>query len=245
MNNPYSAKAHDFIRNKILSGEFYPGYRLVNKELTKILGVSVTPIRDALHQLESEGLVEIFPRVGAQVKTFDLVSFKELSELRCAFECLAAELAAANRTRAELAIVEGSLNEMGEILKASAEGFTTEKRDLLRTADIRFHVAIMTAAHNRKLYDEVLRLQVIHRLNSPSARGKLQPEADLVNWQNSVFESHRRIFEAIRDHDQEGARRAMREHIQDIIDRAVLAMAKSLQSGSFSQVASNTFGYIE
>src|SRR3954451_13834863 len=117
MKNPHSGKAHEFIKEKILAGEFYPGYRLKTKELTTIIGVSATPIRDALRQLETEGLVVILPRLGASVKSFDLVSFKELSELRCALECLAAELAAANRTEVEATLIEDALKEMGLILK--------------------------------------------------------------------------------------------------------------------------------
>lgn len=244
MKNPFSGKAHEFIRNKILAGDFGPGYRLKTQELTKMIGVSATPIRDALRQLESEGLVEILPRLGASVKTFDLVTFKEMSELRCALECLAAELAASNRTDAELALIASCMSEMGELVRG---GVHEGNREQMRAADIRFHVAILGAAHNRTLYNEVLRLQVIHRLNSPSVRGKIEPPtSDVMAWQASVYESHERIFNGIRDRNPEVARLAMKEHIQGIVDRAVLAMAKSLQGNNFSQLASvGGMGYIE
>ena len=243
MKNPYSGKAYEFIRNSILSGEFGQGYRLKTKDLTKMIGVSATPIRDALRQLENEGLVEILPRLGASVKSFDLVTFKEMSELRCALECLAAELAATNRSEAELALIESAMTEMAQVMKG---GVSDSKRDALRTADIRFHVAILAAAHNRTLYDEVLRLQVIHRLNAPSVRGKIaRPTQDMTAWQASVHECHQRIFNGIRDRNPEAARLAMKEHIQGIVDRAVLAMAKSLQGNNLTQIATSGVGFIE
>lgn len=246
MKNPYSGKALDFIKSKILAGDFPPGYRLKTQELTKMIGVSATPIRDALRILENEGLVEILPRLGASVKTFDLVSFKELSEVRCSLECLAAELAATNRTEIELAQIEGTLNEMGNIVDRDSPVANPASRDALRTADIRFHVAILAAAHNRTLYNEVLRLQVIHRINSPSVRGTVQrPTTDLAAWERSVYDCHKRIFLGIRQRDPEAARLAMKEHIQGIVDRAVLAMAKSLEGNKLSDLATAGIGFIE
>ena len=210
-----------------------------------MIGVSATPIRDALRLLESEGLVEILPRLGASVRSFDLVSFKELSELRCALECLAAELAAANRTDIELLQIEGALNEMGRIIEASGAELSEKQRDQLRGADISFHVAILAAAHNRTLYREVLRLQVIHRVNSPSSLSALRRPVGDTAWQHSVYECHKRIFLGIRDRDPEAARQAMKEHIQGIVDRAVLAMAKSLEGSSLKRLATAGVGYIE
>lgn len=245
MRNPHTHKAHEFIRKKILTGEFKPGYRLKTKELTEMVGISATPIRDALRLLESDGLVEILPRLGASVKSFDVVSFKELSEVRCALECLAAELAAHNRSDAELAEIEGALNEMGRIVEQDAE-LDPPSREALRTADIRFHIAILVAAHNQTLYAEVLRLQVVHRINSPMTRGTTVPQQmDTVTWKHSVYKSHKSIFNAIRDRDGDQARMAMKEHIQGIIDRAVLAMAKSLQGNNLNKIVTENIGFIE
>lgn len=246
MKNPHSGKAHEFIRKKILLGEFGPGYRLKNQELTALTGLSATPIRDALRQLENEGLVEILPRFGASVKALDLVAFKELSEVRCALECLAAELAAINRTEVELRQIESSLNEMEKIVTNTSQPLDEVARDALRTADIHFHVGILAAAHNQTLYTEVLRLQVIHRINAPMARkGTVAPSENPVAWQNSVFECHQRIFFGIRDRNPEAARHAMKEHIQGIVDRAVLALAKSLEGRNLSRITSDQIGYLE
>jgi len=246
MNNPHSDKAHKYIKNKILMGDLKPGERLKTQDLAKTIGVSATPIRDALRILENEGLVEILPRLGASVKSLDISGYRELSEVRCALECLAAELAANNRTDAELAEIESALNEMGAIVGLSNDAISAENLQSLRVADIRFHVAILSAAHNNTLYSEVLRLQVIHRINSPSLRTiRSSPTVDAHVWRSTVYECHKRIFLGIRDRKADAARDAMKEHIQGIIDRAVTSMAKSLQSSNMTKIENENIGFIE
>ena len=76
--------AHEYIRNRILSGEFATGDTLSTKHLADDIGVSRTPIRDALRQLETEGLVEIYPRQEARVKQASYEELRDIWELRIA-----------------------------------------------------------------------------------------------------------------------------------------------------------------
>ena len=77
MKNVNSDVAYDFLRKRILDGEYLPGQALMTNALASEIGVSRTPIRDALRQLEADGLVTIQPRLGASVKMMDLKNFRE------------------------------------------------------------------------------------------------------------------------------------------------------------------------
>src|SRR5262245_3783503 len=102
MKSVNSDVAYDYLRKRILSGGYAPGQALMTKMLAAEIGVSRTPIRDALRQLEADGLVTIRPRLGASVKQMDLKVFQESCELRLALETHAAGLAARSRTELDL-----------------------------------------------------------------------------------------------------------------------------------------------
>src|SRR5882762_11861272 len=94
--------AYDYIRKKILSGEYASGKPLMTEVLAKEIKVSRTPVRDALRKLETDGLVTIRAHLGANVKVMDLKEFREMCDLRLALESHAAGLAALNHTEADL-----------------------------------------------------------------------------------------------------------------------------------------------
>ena len=89
------------LRQKILKGELKPGERLIEVALAQRLGVSRTPVREAIHKLEQEGLVVMAPRKGAQVATISAQSVRDVLEVRKAMECLAVCLAISRITRQE------------------------------------------------------------------------------------------------------------------------------------------------
>jgi DNA-binding GntR family transcriptional regulator len=165
MKKVNSDVAYDYIRKKILSGEYPPGYALMTEALSIENEVSRTPVREALHKLKAEGLVSISPRLGASVKKMDVKEFREMCELRLALEGHAAGLAALNHSQADLREIRYALDAMREltarILAAKDEApFINE---LLRE-DVRFHIAIMTAASNNLMKSEILRLNMINRI---------------------------------------------------------------------------------
>jgi DNA-binding GntR family transcriptional regulator len=240
MKNVHADRAYVFIRRMILSGEYAPGRRLKTQELTAKIGVSGTPVRDALRLLEREGLVVMEPRVGASVKSLTLLEFKELCEVRCALECLAAELAATNRSDTELAEIEAAFIQMGNVIEKLKTEETEDLINALRQQDIRFHLGILVAAHNETLYKEVLRMQAVHRILA-----RITPADPSFSWRISVHEAHRDILEAIKKQNDESARRSMKTHIQGIVDRAVLAMAKSERRRQFEHATVDAGSYLE
>src|SRR5689334_17238462 len=112
MKNVNSDVAYDFIRKKILSGEYPPGHALKTEVLSSEIGVSRTPVRDALHKLEADGLVIVQARLGASVKKMTVKEFREMCDLRLALESHAAGLAAINHTEADLHEIKFALESM-------------------------------------------------------------------------------------------------------------------------------------
>lgn len=232
MRNVNSDKAYTFIRKKILDRAYPPGMALMTEQLSAEIGVSRTPVRDALRQLESDGLVSIRPRQGASVKQADLKELREMCELRLALEGHAAYLAARNRTESELAEIGVALQAMQRLVKAIA-GADTEEPLLteLMQEDVRFHIAIMSAAKNDLMKKEILRLHLINRVvagtrNPDAGLERATAKIDTDARRRKVLASHREIFEAIAGRDGPAAKSAMENHIQELIEHSLRVLAQ-------------------
>jgi DNA-binding GntR family transcriptional regulator len=225
--------AYDYIRGRILDGHFPPGSALMTEVLAEKIGVSRTPVRDALRKLESDGLVSIQPHLGAQVKQMDLREFREMCDFRLALESHAAGLAASNRSDADLTELKFALDAMRRLTlminKASREN---DLIDELVREDVRFHVAVMNASRNDLLKREILRLHLINRvvLGPVGVEGlDFEPEsrADRDKHRSEVIEEHEIIFNAIAGSKVAAAKQAMERHLQSIIDSRLSKIAFS------------------
>src|SRR5262245_54367187 len=166
-SNVNSDRAYEFIRQRILSGEFGPGQPLNAKALATEIDVSATPVRDAWRQLEADGLVSITARQGARVNAMGLPEFRNLCELRVILETHTAALAAQRRSDTELRDIEVALEEMRQFTQQLIAGTSPDEARLfagLARSDTQFHIAIMTAAKNDLIRDEIMRLQLIDRV---------------------------------------------------------------------------------
>ncbi|MDB6168490.1 MAG: GntR family transcriptional regulator [Verrucomicrobia bacterium] len=231
--NAHTQRAYEFIRQKILGGAYSPGYRLKTLVLAKESGVSRTPVREALRQLQSEGLVDILPRLGASVRAVNFAQFKEMCEVRLALESFSAEQAARNREPEDIIDLEEAYREMEKLVAALEQVSDSEKLlQELVAQDIRFHLAVLKAAGNSLLKAEVLRLHLFSRLVRLDV-GKMpegsrdQIVVDTPERRRWVLSCHHKIFLAIQKGEPEAAGRAMHEHLRDIIDRGVMAMARA------------------
>lgn len=221
MKSVYSNVAYDHIRSQILSGSYAPGHALMTEALADEIGVSRTPVRDALRKLEADGPVVIQPRFGARVKKLEANEFREMCELRLALEAQTAEWAAKNCTAEDLREIEAALIAMREItpglIKAKSKG---SKLNKLAMADVRFNVAIMAAAKNELMKKEILRLHLIHRLTELSAGIDLAASdsvAERMANHTRVLAEHEVIFAAIADRDSNQAKHAMETHIENLL----------------------------
>ena len=243
MKNLHADKAYVFVRERILSGEFPPGLRLRAVVLANKIGISRTPLRDALRQLEIEGLVDIQARLGARVRSVNIEEYRELCELRLALEALAAELAARNCNYAELGEIQSALEAMerlSEEIDHDPDSFRLYQ-DLVEE-DIRFHFAIFAAAHNKLIKQEIMRLHVLNRVINIGVCQGARPESlqeakrqktkqpkpaeseTRSGWKpltaerrKVILDFHRNIFAAIRDRQPEAARAAMHAHISELL----------------------------
>ena len=133
------------LRQAILRGELKPGERLMEIQLANKLGVSRTPIREAIRKLELEGLVIMIPRKGAEVADITEKSLRDVLEVRKALEELAVQLACEKITQEELEELEKAGENFKKVLKRSKD--ITEVAE----ADVRFHDVIYMATDNQKL----------------------------------------------------------------------------------------------
>lgn len=234
MKNINSDIAYDYVRKRILSGEYRPGMALMTNALAPEIGVSRTPIRDALRQLEADGLVIIQARAGARVKQMDLKEFREMCELRLALESHAAGLAARQRTETDLQEIGFALEAMRELTEqVIANPADTALLQQLVREDVRFHLAIMTAGKNDLMRKEILRLHLINRVVAAPTGGAAQEavvEKHEEALRRKVLASHVEIFEAIASGNVVAAKKAMESHIQDIIDRNLRSMVRDRPS---------------
>lgn len=189
------------LRRAILTGELKPGERLMEIHLANRLGVSRTPIREAIRKLELEGLVTMIPRRGAEVAQISEKSLQDVLEVRRALDALCTALACERIT------AEGK-----NALKKACDNFeeATKTRDAvtIAEADVAFHDIIVQATGNQRL------IQMINNLSEQMYRYRFEYIKDESGHENLVNE-HRMIYESIVDGDKERAAAAARLHIDN------------------------------
>ena len=181
----------------IRSGRLNSGDRLRETELAERLGVSRTPVREAIRQLEADGLVTHIPRQGASIRSLDYAEVMELYEMRAVLEGTAARLAARAASDLEIEELEALNTELAQA------GATPEAFKLNRL----FHAALLDAAKNRFLTKSITGLQKALMILGPTTL--TQPE----RAENAVHE-HRAILDAIKARDGLAAEAATRAHIE-------------------------------
>lgn len=189
------------LRQAILTGEMKPGERLLEIHLANKLGVSRTPIREAIRMLELEGLVIMVPRRGAQVAQITEKSMSDVLEVRCALDELAVELACAR-------ITEEEKEELMTACEAFEKATLTGQVHVIAKADVEFHDIIFKAAGNPRL------TQMINNLAEQMYRYRFEYIKDESQHQMLVKE-HRRICESISSKDVVASKDAIREHIEN------------------------------
>src|SRR5680860_97688 len=195
-NEHYSTKsdfAYALVRDRIMTSEYPPGTLLNQAELAQALGISTTPLREALRRLKAEGLVELDAHRDAHVTDLSAEEARDLLELRRALDPLAASLAADRRSKQDLADMRGALADMDPRPGApTVEDFAAHRR---------FHQTVYRASHNDLListlegmWDKVDR----YRLIGPEARHQPREPEERAR-------EHRDLFAAIVAGDAPGA----------------------------------------
>ncbi|CCG04232.1 GntR family transcriptional regulator [Blastococcus saxobsidens] len=194
--------AYARIRTLILSGELAAGAVLPQAALARTIGMSTTPLREALRRLKQEGLVELDAHRDARVRPLDATEARDLLELRSALDPLAASLAAHRRTDADLAEIAAAL--------AGLEALTTHPSAAQLESHHRFHAAVHRASHNALLVQTLDGLWVKTDRYRRHALEVGRSEAD----RHARATEHRLVLEAVRDRDAEAAAERMRRHVE-------------------------------
>ncbi len=202
-NSIFSLRARVFVKieNDILNGKYQPGENLTESRIASELKVSRTPVREAIRQLELEGLLAYIPNKGAVVKGLSSEDIRDIFEIRIKIEGLAAKRAAANITPAQM-------KELKEVVEF--EEFYTNKKDAeqILKLDTKFHEIIFRASGSR-LLDRTLTSfhHYIQRARSLSLQDKERAKKALAE--------HKAIMKAIEKGDKEAAETLMEEHIKN------------------------------
>lgn len=189
------------LRDAILKGELEPGERLMEIQLAERLGVSRTPIREAIRKLELEGLVLMIPRKGAEVAKISEKSLRDVLEVRRSLEELAIELACERMTESDMK----ELEEAQQQFKAAVEN---GEAMVIAETDEHFHDVIYQGTDNDKL------VQMLNNLREQMYRYRLEYIKDEDKRQILLVE-HSHILEAVKSRNIAEAARAIREHIDN------------------------------
>lgn len=189
------------LRQAILTGELKPGERLMELHLADRLGVSRTPVREAIRRLELEGLVTMIPRRGAEVARITEKSMSDVLEVRRTLDALCAELACDRITEEDLIRLRKACDHFEQCVG------TKDSRKIAQ-ADVALHDIIVEATGNRRL------IQMVHNLSEQMYRYRFEYIKDSSQHETLVKE-HRIIYESIVNKDKDTAAAAAKLHIDN------------------------------
>ena len=213
---PLREVVYETLRDAIRNGSLTPGERLMEIQLAEELGVSRTPVREAIRKLELERFVVMLPRRGTYVANLSLKDINEVFEIRSALDGLAAGLAAER-------ITEEELEQMERLLVEIADHIEQHDNQKIVEADEAFHDILYRASRNERLVGIIFNLrEQFTRFRSVSINypGRLQ----------NTLEEHRQLVEAIAQRNPEAAMQKAREHIENAEQTLLLEMEQLRQS---------------
>jgi DNA-binding GntR family transcriptional regulator len=195
-------RVYEHLREQLLNGEIAPPEHLIEAKIAKELGTSRTPVREALHSLELEGLIESIPRVGYVVKPISEQEVGEICEIRMAIEGVAARWAMekANKNLIEELKKNISISDL-KVSKGDAKAFI----DL----DARFHEIIARYSGSQRL------LELAQTLRRHMLRYRVQSIYSFDNVLRAI-EGHKGILRAIEKRDLEEVNKAIRNHMEQV-----------------------------
>ena len=222
MGTDFSLNMNDFLplrdvvfntlRQAILRGELQPGERLLEIHLADKLGVSRTPIREAIRKLELEGLVLMIPRKGAVVAEITEKSLRDVLEVRRALEELAMKLACER-------ILDEEIEELKEAAKEFENALKTGDVTVYAEADVKFHDIIYRTTDNQRL------IQLLYNLREQMYRYRVE-YLKRDDSHDTLLAEHQYIIETLERRDSDEAVKAVCAHV----DNQVTAVADTIRT---------------
>lgn len=189
------------LRTAILKGDLKPGERLMELQLAAKLGVSRTPIREAIRMLEKEGLAKTVPRKGAHVSKMTEKDMEDVLEIRLALEELAVRSSCKKMTDEQLKELEQAMKEFDEATKGD------DIREIAE-ADVKFHDVIYHSADNPKL------LSMLNNLREQMYRYRVEYLKDRDEYPK-LREEHHMMYEDLKNKDEDGVTKKLKEHLEN------------------------------
>ncbi|MEO2047206.1 MAG: GntR family transcriptional regulator [Pirellulales bacterium] len=200
------------IRTKLLTRELAPGAEISHRELAKEIGVSFTPVREAIGQLIDEGMLECHPSRGTFVSELSWEDLAELYDIREALECHAVSKMAGSMSVVDLVKMDLFTDEMvavaDEVIRSENPRLNTDLADRWVKSDVAFHMTVLRAAGNRRALKITDELRIMAKIFGHREHEQLCD--DLLR----VCCEHRSIVTALREGNAVDARKAMAEHIR-------------------------------
>lgn len=209
------------LRQAILRGELKPGERLMEIALSKRLGVSRTPVREAIRMLELEGLVTMIPRKGAQVAQITEQDLNDVLEVRLGLEELAVRFACERITEEELKALEDAVQQFEHAM--SEDDLTN-----LAEADVKFHEIIYNSTHNRRL------VQIINNIREQMYRYRIEYLKD-VESRKTLVKEHYAVWASLKNRDVESAKKHIGVHIRNQQEAILRSLARMEKAGGKGQ----------
>ena len=216
-HKPLREIVYEELKRQILKGEIAPGHRMMEVELADDMGVSRTPVREAIRKLEKEGLVTIEPRKGAYASDISIKDMVDVLEVRQYLESLAAGMAAAKITPEE----KLRLQEATEAYKKAVESEDTSE---IIKWDENFHKTIVDCSGNKTL------IQMISQVQELALRFRYIFYDDFSRYKNQPLE-HQEIEEAIMSGNVEKARKEADEHLARLKEFVMMQGEKIIKGG--------------
>jgi DNA-binding GntR family transcriptional regulator len=193
--------AYAQIKQRIISCHLRPGEAINEAHLTQLLGLGRTPIHQALHRLEMEGMVTILPRKGVMVTPISLNDILDMIEVRICNERLCVKLAVERAQESDFALMRQIIGRTPALV---------ERRDVqgLMEVDLQFHLAISAAARNRVL------AELLRTLHEKQARFWFLTLSE-THHSERIYDEHMQILTAMENRDSEAAIEAIHHHIDD------------------------------
>lgn len=192
-------QAYETIKKKIVENQYPPGYQALERQMAEDLGMSRTPIREALIRLHNEGLVELIPRKGMRVIPLSPEDMREIYEVLTALETMAVELLGNRKlTKKEIAALEAPIDKMDKALD-------NDDLDGWAAADAKFHQELMKQCGNKRIINMASALtDQTHRARLTTLR--LRPKPSKSN------DEHRQVLEALKAGNWEKAKDIHHQH---------------------------------
>jgi DNA-binding GntR family transcriptional regulator len=193
-------KVYEYLRESILSGEIHPGERIVESDIASRIGTSRTPVREALHSLEREGLLESTPRIGYAVTTISESEVSELSGIRLALE--------------DLALRWALEKDSGELMAGLRENVQRSQK-LLEVGEVKAFIELDAQFHEiiSKIADSKQLTEMTQSIRRHMLRYRIQSIYTAENVARAIA-GHKAVLDAIADGDTRKAQKALQDHIE-------------------------------